>query len=141
MIYELIYNSISAKDFDKKSLPDILLKSRSWNSANQITGCLVYHESEFLQILEGPEEVVKELYNRILLDHRHYNVQLLAQGPIKERAFADWCMAYYDFSVTNNSAKNKISVDLLLQITGKMNDATIARSLFKFITEDIFRSK
>ncbi|NKI88906.1 hypothetical protein HBN54_001499 [Hymenobacter sp. 1B] len=47
-----------------------------------------------MQVLEGPEPALSELYARIQADPRHYAVRTLAYGPIAERTFPDWRMAY-----------------------------------------------
>ena len=140
MMYELIYHSTASRGFDINSLRDILITARIFNSENQITGCLVYHQTEFMQILEGQEEVVKDLYKKLQTDPRHYNLNILSQGPIEERAFADWTMAYYDLSAFDKLESSKITVDELLLLTKKINSDTTARVLFKYIAEDIFCS-
>ena len=141
MMYELIYHSTASRGFDINSLRDILITARIFNSENQITGCLVYHQTEFMQILEGQEEVVKDLYKKLQTDPRHYNLNILSQGPIEERAFADWTMAYYDLSSLISLESSKITVDELLLMTKKMNNGTTAQMLFKYIAEDIFRPR
>lgn len=137
MLYELIYHSTAALNIDVSAVPQILEKSRINNPKNQITGCLIYHEFEFLQIIEGPEEAVKELYARIEKDPRHNNVNALAQGPIKERAFADWKMAFHCLAEKHLSEAGRTSVELILGAAGSMNDTTKARLLFKFLAEEI----
>jgi len=47
-----------------------------------------------MQVLEGPEPVLSNLFARIQDDPRHYDVHTLAYGTVPERAFADWRMAY-----------------------------------------------
>jgi hypothetical protein len=140
MLYELIYHSTTAVNFDISAIPEILEKSRIKNEQNQITGCLIYHEFEFLQILEGPEAAVKSLYARIEKDPRHGHISALAQGPIKERAFADWKMAFHCLGEKYLSEPNKVSVDLILGVSRSINEATNARLLFKILAEEILSS-
>ena len=57
--------------FDHLVVDDILTKSRAKNPAAGITGNLIYHADLFLQLLEGPQSAVNELYEKILADNRH----------------------------------------------------------------------
>ena len=51
-----------------------------------------------MQLLEGEENVVRELYGTITLDPRHRGVMLLLDEPTDERLFADWTMSFKDLS-------------------------------------------
>ena len=46
-----------------------------------------------MQILEGDEDVVKELYKSISMDNRHSSVAILYQGAIEQKSFGEWSMA------------------------------------------------
>ena len=59
MIFELIYYSTASPDLSKNDILNILENSRDFNSKNEITGCLLYHNNEFVQLIEGEEEAVK----------------------------------------------------------------------------------
>jgi len=52
------------------------------------------YENWFAQILEGAEEAVKPLFERIKRDARHDNVQLLEQGSAPKRSFEKWAIAH-----------------------------------------------
>ena len=66
------------------------------NARLQITGMLLYHDGHFLQLLEGNEQAVRELYGVIVEDERHKWVSLVMTGPTAERDFADWTMGFRD---------------------------------------------
>jgi hypothetical protein len=55
---------------------------------------LLYKGGNFLQVLEGPEEGVLRLYQKISRDPRHGDVMLLTKEPIQERQFPDWSMGF-----------------------------------------------
>ena len=59
MIFELIYYSTASPDLSTNDILNILENSRDFNSKNEITGCLLYHNNEFVQLIEGEEEAVK----------------------------------------------------------------------------------
>ena len=106
-MFELIYSSRSIDTIDEIDITAILNTSRDFNKKNKITGCLLYHNNEFIQILEGDEIVVKKLYASILKDKRHHNILLLAEGLKQERDFKDWNMAYHELTDNNIKAINK----------------------------------
>lgn len=72
--------------------------SRKFNLENNITGCLLYYKREFLQILEGEETVILELYHRIEEDKRHHHVTLLYNEKLEVKAFPNWSMAYKELT-------------------------------------------
>ena len=90
----LIYLSYSTTKLSTDDLDSILETSRSNNQENNITGLLVYYERDFLQILEGEDEVVMATFNRILADPRHRGIIILDQSPIEHRDFEQWSMGF-----------------------------------------------
>lgn len=69
-------------------------RSEGRNRENGLTGCLVFVEGCFIQILEGPPPAVEETFERICCDFRHRDVKLIDLAPVRERYFADWGMAF-----------------------------------------------
>ena len=55
---------------------------------------LTYHNGTFIQLLEGPDEVLRGLLTKISNDTRHSNVRVLWEGPIAERGFGSWSMGF-----------------------------------------------
>lgn len=72
---------------------DILDKSVRNNRLFNVTGLLLHHRGWFLQVLEGPLEVVDDTFDRIRRDLRHTDIRVVADLPIAARAFGDWGMA------------------------------------------------
>lgn len=98
-LYQVIYRS-SAKDwFSDAELKELLLQARSYNHAHRITGMLLYSDGQFLQVIEGEEQVVQDLYARIRLDSRHLNVDTIFSGPVSRSMFPDWSMGFVTVSV------------------------------------------
>ena len=93
-LYTLIYRSQASRAVHEVTLPPLLRKARLHNERTRIGGLLLYANGEFMQVLEGSEPALSQLYARIQADPRHYAVRTIAYGPIAERAFPDWCMAY-----------------------------------------------
>lgn len=75
---------------------DLLTKSRENNHRLGITGMLVYRHPFFMQVLEGPEEIVDELMTRISADPRHTDITKVLHAQIRRAGFADWSMGYLE---------------------------------------------
>lgn len=103
MIFQLSYKSESRYDLFPQDLDDILITAMERNYKENITGCLVYFESKFYQLLEGNKEAVLSVYESIKKDLRHKNVTLLNQEKVSERIFSDWSMSYYYLDKERNS--------------------------------------
>jgi len=97
-IYFLIYLSAAVREFSKEELLEMLASFRKQNAANNITGMLLYKDGYFQQLIEGSEEAVKFLYERICLDERHRGITTLIEGFEEERQFSDWSMGFCDLN-------------------------------------------
>ncbi len=91
---QLIYKSDTTVTVSNAEFSRLLMKARAHNDIHEITGILLYHANSFLQVLEGPEDAVDELFDRIASDPRHKAIQVLRRAEIEERDFADWSMAF-----------------------------------------------
>ncbi|MFO0748075.1 MAG: BLUF domain-containing protein [Myxococcota bacterium] len=89
-----VYASASASPMTEHELGTILAKARETNRRLDVTGLLLYHEGNFLQILEGPAAAVDDLYARIARDRRHSRVLMLQRCDIEARSFGDWRMGF-----------------------------------------------
>ncbi|TPG12490.1 BLUF domain-containing protein [Sphingomonas oligophenolica] len=93
-MYRLLYISTARQIITTTQLGAILSVSRRNNAAVGVTGLLVAGGKRFLQALEGEEEAVRTVVERIRLDPRHIGIATLASGPITERAFPNWSMGH-----------------------------------------------
>ena len=100
----IVYVSQAWKPFESGELRDLLKHSRKRNDADGITGLLVYRYNEdfdrgnFLQILEGPEDAIEDVWRRISGDKRHHTIVVIEEGSMDERSFADWSMGFKNAS-------------------------------------------
>ncbi|WP_370089437.1 BLUF domain-containing protein [Ekhidna sp.] len=108
-MYELVYHSIAKPGITNIDIADILIISRARNKDNDVTGCLIFFDGRFIQILEGDEVAVREIYASIEKDHRHFKVTLLYHGTKKNRDFNDWNMGY--FKGENSKMQSKFNLD------------------------------
>ena len=95
-LHEIVYVSLACEELTSAQLDKLLANCRAWNEKSGVTGVLVYRKREFLQLLEGEADEVLGLYSRIEDDQRHQQIYKLWDGPIAERSFASWSMAFVD---------------------------------------------
>ncbi len=93
-MYYLIYTSYIAEGIQEEILKDLLSKSLEKNKARAVTGMLLYFDEKFIQLIEGEEKEVKQLYQSIFNDARHKNVAILKEGHHENRLFEDWSMGF-----------------------------------------------
>lgn len=96
-MFSLVYRSVAKPEFNLDKIQEMLTKAKENNHQLGITGCLLYHEGEFIQYLEGNQFRVLTLFDKIKADQRHRDVELLCYGERAGRAFASWDMAYENF--------------------------------------------
>ena len=94
-MYQLTYSSISRQGLKLEDFENILETAKEKNFVKNITGCLIYHNGYFVQILEGAKEDVVEIFEEIKNDNRHHTVQLLWDNDVDNRLFEEWNMAFY----------------------------------------------
>lgn len=109
----LIYVSTSVKLLNDEELLDILKASRENNSSKDVTGLLLYKGGNFMQVLEGPDEAVEALYEKIKADPRHKDVNVLSREQISARQFPAWEMAFQNLD--NPEVKNEPGYSQFLQ--------------------------
>jgi hypothetical protein len=83
---------------DATELAPILESAVRRNSADGITGMLLYSDGNFLQVLEGTQENVRATYERICRDPRHRNITLLTEEEVPGRQFPHWSMGLRQLS-------------------------------------------
>lgn len=93
------YVSTAAASFDDTALADLLAQSRSSNHDHDLTGMLLYRRGRFFQVLEGPDDAVRDLMTKIRRDPRHTDVRVLLTEHLEERRFSEWTMGYEPIGV------------------------------------------
>ena len=101
-MFALVYRSRAIPGFGRSQIQEMLEKARPYNSEQGITGCLLYHQGEFLQYLEGNQIRVLQLFDKIKNDPRHSDIELISHGERPNRWFKDWEMAFEDFYGDND---------------------------------------
>lgn len=68
MPYQIMYSSQATEPMTMTDLENILADARAGKQARNVTGALVYVDGVFFQILEGEEDVVRNLMSNIARD-------------------------------------------------------------------------
>lgn len=124
MIQQIVYYSISEEKNSDTTVAEILEQSRKNNSLKDITGCLLFHNNVFLQLLEGKKNDIKNLFKVIKKDKRHSNVTLIIEENISDRMFPGWSMAFQGLDTNKANLKKFIeSVDFFSNNIPKKTEA------------------
>lgn len=90
--FSLVYSSLPTQGVSEEEVRGLIHKSRIKNRELDITGVLLFNDTRFIQLLEGPEAVVRKLFDTIAQDDRHHSVLVLFEFTSEERVFPDWSM-------------------------------------------------
>ncbi|SHI86673.1 Sensors of blue-light using FAD [Hymenobacter daecheongensis DSM 21074] len=93
-LFHLVYQSTATTPFTDQELEALLIQSRAWNTAHNLTGVLLYSHGDIMQVLEGSQEEVHYIFKRIARDFRHARLMKLSDGPIEQRNFSQWSMGF-----------------------------------------------
>lgn len=93
-MYYVVYVSTATRSFNDEELMALLRQSQESNTRRGITGILLYKETNFIQVLEGPEAIVRERVARIECDPRHVGFLTLLQGHSETPLFPEWSMGF-----------------------------------------------
>lgn len=85
--YRIIYTSTATRLLGPAELERLLMQARIYNYSEGVGGVLLRAGLHFLEVLEGPEPAVAELYARIAADPRHQAVQALDAAKVRGPLF------------------------------------------------------
>ncbi|QHI34974.1 hypothetical protein IMCC3317_03200 [Kordia antarctica] len=107
-MYTLTYESTAVGKPSVEDMEHLMEKARANNAVYGITGCLVYYNGGFIQIIEGEKDDILTLFERIKLDPRHTDVHLFSDNNITERTFNGWGMPYF---VSNENTTSRFEIE------------------------------
>jgi hypothetical protein len=93
-VLSIAYVSIATGPISDEDIGTILTRSRVNNQRDGITGTLLYHRGRFIQIFEGPDDIVRSRFATIASDPRHRDVRIMREKTIDERQFPEWTMGF-----------------------------------------------
>lgn len=88
------YISTPTRSMSNEDLIQILNSARAHNIQLGVSGMLLFTGSEFIQTLEGEENVIEDLLATIKKDPRHKDLRILEKKNITTREYADWTMGF-----------------------------------------------
>jgi len=105
----MVYVSSVSRALDEVDFGQLLTAARTNNERNDITGLLLYKDGNFMQAVEGPDEAVNDLFDRIRRDSRHHGVLMLLKEQIQERRFPNWSMSMKKVDQLNEEQRAQIN--------------------------------
>ena len=98
MVFQLIYASELSEKLRLGDVELVLEASQKNNPAMNVTGLLFFSIPYFIQLLEGDEQDVRNLYEKVKQDERHRKVRIIKEQHVDNRLFDGWSMAYINDS-------------------------------------------
>lgn len=138
----VMYVSRSAESVPSGQVPTsmtgILLNARRNNSEHGITSFLSFDSGYYLQIVEGPKDIVSALMDRINSDKRHTDIRTLVDTGVSKRYFegfpmklatrADSCLELVEFLRDHYSDKMGDNHSVKAVIEQSLGDKSISVS-------------
>ena len=127
----LTYTSRARLDLTDEDLGAIHQTARHFNALDGISGLLLFDGSRFLQIVEGSEEAIDNLVERLRRDTRHSAFEVRDERHVDRRSFPDWSMELVRVSSGYSGAREKVVTvlpdavaapvrELVLRMTGQL---------------------
>lgn len=111
MINQYLYIS-TAPGLSNDAVSAIVEDSVRNNSAQGVTGLLLYNGRNFLQLLEGNAEALDALMERIKSDPRHDGFSVLYRGVSESRACPEWDMKWVKIVDSTSVRRETLERDL-----------------------------
>lgn len=115
-VLQIIYSSKACDSVDQSEVLDILRSSQIRNQQDGISGLLIYQPPRFVQMLEGPAAEAQALYERIMRDPRHTDIELIDRREVEHAAMPTWAMGYFSPLLLGDAAPSDPFVFDELQI-------------------------
>ncbi|WP_295570971.1 BLUF domain-containing protein [uncultured Stenotrophomonas sp.] len=106
-LHAIAYASEARADLQTTDLDRLLADATTFNRVAGVTGVLMFDGRRFLQYLEGPEDGIDSVFQRIVNARSHGQIKMLCRAPVAQRVFPRWSMG-----------TRRIEADLLEQIVG-----------------------
>ena len=126
-LYRLCYASTQTAPMSAAELIDLLHFAREQNLANGITGVLLHRQDSFMQVIEGKERAVRDLFESIKGDARHQRVEVLSENTVEEREFSDWQMGFVEL--------DDVDVSLLPGFSNFLNETDDSRTVLRRLSQ------
>ena len=122
----LTYTSRARLDLSAGDLAAIHDSARHLNALDGITGLLVFDGVRFLQIVEGSEEAVDSLLDRLWDDPRHSAIEVRDERFVDQRSFPDWSMELVRVSAGYLQARGEVETMLPVHVAAPVRDLVLS---------------
>jgi hypothetical protein len=97
VLKRISYISKFSRPLNRDEIAQLADDAAERNRSLGVTGMLMSSGGIFYQVLEGPIEVVDDLFRKIAVDPRHKDVLVLSiQEEVEDRQFPSWAMKKVD---------------------------------------------
>jgi len=136
MLVELLYCSISvAPQLTNVDIGQLLASARRRNLAEGVTGMLIYHQGEFVQILEGRKQSVENLYKKFIdTDSRHTRINKEQENPISHRRFNEWSMGFVGAPEIESQMPSSAMGILMNRLSDEAKSTPLSLGLSDFVS-------
>ncbi len=110
-LFSLAYCSTATKPLTLSDVKKLATKASANNQLSIITGCLIYANKQFFQIIEGSQENLNLLFLKIAKDPAHDKIKILYYQQIEERLFPNWGMGLLETARTREIVKKHFEKD------------------------------
>jgi len=93
-LIQLIHVSHASSPLTLSALVGLMIQCRERNRSEGIAGLLIYHDQQFIQLVEGEERTVAEMYDTICRDVRNTRNRVLFEASTPKPDYTDWSMAF-----------------------------------------------
>ncbi|WP_299249382.1 BLUF domain-containing protein [uncultured Aquimarina sp.] len=115
----IVYISTATK-LNQEDLERLLVHCKTNNNYIGISGILIYSKDFFFQIIEGLQEDVDQLFEKIKIDSRHFNLLKIFDVTTSNKKFERFNCNY----ITNNDEKATNELLKFLEINKNLTDET-----------------
>ena len=133
-LLRLIYVSRAVSAVDPASIEALLKQARDRNDELDLTGVLCTGRGHFVQLLEGPQVNLVNLYSRICRDERHQGSELVSVALAEERAFPRWSMGHIEGELLGESTHKRLVGMAVLEYK-LAEHAKLLQSIFRLLSK------
>lgn len=98
LLYHLVCHCQASTPLTTVELTALLDDCHQYYATRAVTGLLLYRpDGQMLQVLEGEEGVLRQLYEQQAVDlphFAHFYCLIVEEGPWARRSFPDWHMSF-----------------------------------------------
>lgn len=126
-MYQIIFAGLALTPFTQADLDQLLMRSRAKNHLLKISGLMLYKDSCFVQVLEGPDKLVQDLWSTIEMDFRLQSTACLSSKAIVEREFGERPMGFVNIPALNKEQRPDLAEFLAEFLAEVMTPEALAK--------------